>query len=54
MNHAEHQLSDCRSSGCDAAFQRKWIYYLCYCEAGFQTRFTNNLHLVLTRPEQLD
>jgi len=36
--------------GYDGEFQRKWIYYLCYCEAGFQTRFTNNLHLVLTRP----
>ena len=36
--------------GYDVDFQRKWIYYLCYCEAGFQTRFTNNLHLVLARP----
>jgi cyclopropane-fatty-acyl-phospholipid synthase len=36
--------------GYDEAFQRKWIYYLCYCEAGFQTRYTNNLHLLLTRP----
>lgn len=40
--------------GYDETFQRKWIYYLCYCEAGFQTRFTNNLHLVLTRPEPFD
>lgn len=38
--------------GYDETFQRKWIYYLCYCEAGFQTRFTNNLHLVLTRPAE--
>lgn len=36
--------------GYDETFRRKWIYYLCYCEAGFQTRFTNNLHLLLTRP----
>lgn len=36
--------------GFDETFQRKWMYYLCYCEAGFQTRFTNTLHLVLTRP----
>ncbi len=36
--------------GYDGVFQRKWIYYLCYCEAGFQTRFTNDLHLVLARP----
>jgi hypothetical protein len=36
----------------DATFQRKWLYYLCYCEAGFQTRFTNDLHLVLARPTE--
>jgi cyclopropane-fatty-acyl-phospholipid synthase len=36
--------------GFDDTFQRKWIYYLCYCEAGFQARITNNLHIVLTRP----
>ena len=36
--------------GFDGYFQRAWIYYLCYCEAGFQTRFINDLHLVLTRP----
>jgi cyclopropane-fatty-acyl-phospholipid synthase len=38
--------------GYDETFQRKWIYYLCYCEAGFQTRFTNDLHLVLARPAE--
>jgi len=38
--------------GYDGDFQRKWIYYLCYCEAGFQTRFINDLHLVLTRPAE--
>jgi cyclopropane-fatty-acyl-phospholipid synthase len=38
--------------GFDETFQRKWIYYLCYCEAGFQTRFINDLHLVLTRPAE--
>lgn len=38
--------------GYDEAFQRKWIYYLCYCEAGFQTRFINDLHLVIARPAE--
>jgi cyclopropane-fatty-acyl-phospholipid synthase len=38
--------------GYDQTFQRKWIYYLCYCEAGFQTRFINDLHLLLTRPAE--
>ncbi len=38
--------------GFDETFQRKWIYYFCYCEAGFQTRFLNTLQLVLTRPAE--
>lgn len=38
--------------GYDETFQRKWLYYLCYCEAGFQTRFTNCLHLSLARPAE--
>jgi hypothetical protein len=33
---------------------RKWIYYLCYCEAGFQSRFINDLHLTLVRPAEQD
>ena len=36
--------------GFDETFRRKWIYYFCYCEAGFQTQITNNLHFVLRRP----
>ena len=38
--------------GYDQTFQRKWIYYLAYCEAGFQTEFTNDLHMVLKRPAE--
>jgi cyclopropane-fatty-acyl-phospholipid synthase len=38
--------------GYDGHFQRKWIYYLCYCEAGFQTGFINDLHLTLVRPAE--
>jgi cyclopropane-fatty-acyl-phospholipid synthase len=38
--------------GYDGNFQRKWVYYLCYCEAGFQTRFINDLHLTLVRPAE--
>ncbi|MDD4101069.1 MAG: cyclopropane-fatty-acyl-phospholipid synthase [Kiritimatiellae bacterium] len=37
----------------DANFQRKWLYYLCYCEAGFQRRFINDIQIVLTRPVDL-
>ena len=40
--------------GYNLTFQRKWKYYLSYCEAGFQTEYTNNLQLMLKRPtEQL-
>lgn len=38
--------------GYDETFRRKWIYYLCYCEAGFQKRFINDLHLTLVRPAE--
>ena len=38
--------------GYDQTFQRKWIYYLSYCEAGFQTEFTNDLQIVLKRPTE--
>jgi len=49
-NAFEEQSQQLTAMGYDERFQRQWIYYLCYCEAGFQCRFTNNLHLVLTRP----
>lgn len=35
--------------GFDREFQRKWLYYLSLCEAGFATRTQNDLQLVLTR-----
>ncbi len=46
----EQKHDDLLQMGYDETFQRQWIYYLCYCEAGFQTRYTNNLHLLLARP----
>lgn len=39
-----------RELGFDEVFLRKWEYYLAYCEAGFAARVLNDLHLVLTRP----
>ncbi len=48
----EDRHEDLLKLGFDSTFQRKWIYYLGYCEAGFQTRFTNTLHLTLTRPAE--
>ena len=35
--------------GFDRVFQRKWIYYLGSCEAGFAERVLGDLQLVLTR-----
>lgn len=49
----DSHTNELEALGYDETFRRKWIFYLCYCEAGFQTRFTNDLHLVLTRPERL-
>ena len=36
--------------GYDDAFRRAWIYYLCYCEAGFEEGYTGDIHLLLTKP----
>jgi cyclopropane-fatty-acyl-phospholipid synthase len=36
--------------GYDPRFQRKWRYYLHYCEAAFAERLLNDLLIVLARP----
>ena len=36
--------------GYDEHFRRAWIYYLCYCEAGFEEGYTGDVHLLLTKP----
>ena len=35
--------------GFDDVFQRKWLYYLASCEAGFRERVLGDIQLVLTR-----
>ncbi len=35
--------------GFDNVFERKWIYYLASCEAGFRERVLGNVQMVLTR-----
>ncbi len=37
--------------GYDEHFRRAWIYYLCYCEAGFEEGYTGDVHLLLTKPD---
>lgn len=36
--------------GFDWIFIRKWLYYFCYCEAGFATHTLADYQIVLTRP----
>jgi cyclopropane-fatty-acyl-phospholipid synthase len=36
--------------GYDQSFRRAWLYYLCYCEAGFEEGYTGDIHLLLTKP----
>ncbi|MCE9614497.1 MAG: DUF1365 family protein [Lentisphaerae bacterium] len=43
-----------RAQGFDDEFIRKWRYYLAYCEAAFASRTLNTLHLVLTRPNNVE
>ncbi len=46
-------LSTVKSLGFDETFIRKWNYYLCYCEAAFEMRNINVMHLVYTRPNNV-
>ena len=39
-----------KNLGYDDSFRRAWIYYLCYCEAGFEEGYTGDIHLLLTKP----
>ncbi len=39
-----------RSLGYEERFLRLWEFYLCYCEGGFDERFTGNNHLLFSRP----
>jgi cyclopropane-fatty-acyl-phospholipid synthase len=45
----EARLDEVRDQGFDETFIRKWIYYLCYCEAGFATGMIDDLQFVLTK-----
>jgi cyclopropane-fatty-acyl-phospholipid synthase len=42
-----HKVSD---MGFDRAFQRKWVYYLSYCEAGFAERALGDIEIVFRKP----
>ena len=42
-------LDAVRAQGFDDEFIRKWIYYLCYCEAGFNTGLIDVRQFILAR-----
>jgi cyclopropane-fatty-acyl-phospholipid synthase len=46
----EKNLDGVAQLGFDRTFQRKWLYYLSFCEAAFETRSLGNLQMVLSRP----
>ena len=37
--------------GYDERFRRLWEYYLCYCEAGFATRYLGDQQILFRKPE---
>jgi cyclopropane-fatty-acyl-phospholipid synthase len=43
-------LDKINSLGFDEIFQRKWIYYLAMCEAGFRERAIGDIQVVFRKP----
>jgi len=44
------RLPEVRALGFDERFIRLWNYYLCYCEAGFEECYVDDLQIVLAKP----
>ncbi|MEC7487029.1 MAG: class I SAM-dependent methyltransferase, partial [Verrucomicrobiota bacterium] len=44
-----NRLAQLKSLGFDEKFQRKWNYYLSYCEAGFDADLIDVKHIVINR-----
>jgi cyclopropane-fatty-acyl-phospholipid synthase len=44
------RLAEVRALGFDERFIRLWTYYLCYCEAGFEERYVDDVQIVMTKP----
>lgn len=44
------RLDRVRSLGFAEAFIRKWLYYLCYCEAAFEERQVNVVQMLMATP----
>jgi len=44
------RLDEARAQGRSEELLRLWDYYLCYCEAGFEERYTGDVQMLLTKP----
>lgn len=47
----EENAGRIRALGYDERFMRLWRYYLCYCEASFEERYTGLAQWLLTKPD---
>ena len=44
------RIDEVRALGYPESFIRMWLYYLCYCEAGFRERDIGTVQMLLARP----
>jgi cyclopropane-fatty-acyl-phospholipid synthase len=44
------RAEEVRGLGFDEIFQRMWLFYLCYCRAGFETGYLDLQQIVLDKP----
>jgi cyclopropane-fatty-acyl-phospholipid synthase len=44
------RAEEVRGLGFDEIFQRMWLFYLCYCRAGFETGYLDVQQIVLDKP----
>ncbi|MDQ0849899.1 cyclopropane-fatty-acyl-phospholipid synthase [Arthrobacter sp. B3I9] len=44
------RAEEVRGLGFDQIFQRMWLFYLCYCRAGFETGYLDVQQIVLDKP----
>ena len=49
-NNFRTNNDEIRSLGYSEEFMRIWHYYLCYCEAGFEENYLNDLQILLSKP----
>ena len=49
-NNFRTNNDEIRSLGYNEEFMRIWHYYLCYCEAGFEENYLDDLQILLSKP----